>query len=61
MYNRMSEMCFKKCVTKFSEAELAPGETTCVDRCCVKYVQVQQKIMLKLNPTAPDISKDSKK
>ncbi len=48
MYNRMIEMCFQKCIARFGEAELAAGEMTCVDRCAVKYLRVQQKISVKL-------------
>jgi import inner membrane translocase subunit TIM10 len=50
MYNRMTDMCFKKCISRFGEGELAAGETTCIDRCCLKYIQVQNKVSIKLNP-----------
>ena len=50
MYNRMTDMCFKKCISRFGEGELAAGETTCIDRCCLKYIQTQQKVSIKLNP-----------
>lgn len=37
----MSKMCSKKCITKYSDAELAVGEMTCIDRCTGKYMHAQ--------------------
>lgn len=48
MYNRMMDMCFQKCIARFGEAELAAGEASCIDRCAIKYLRVQQKISIKL-------------
>jgi len=49
----MVHQCFQKCVARFAEAELASGEQTCIDRCALKYMIVQQKINTKLrNQTA---------
>lgn len=48
VYNRMVHTCFQKCVSRFAEAELASGEQTCIDRCALKYMIVQQKINTKL-------------
>lgn len=41
---RMSNQCWKKCVSRFHDPDLSIGEATCVDRCVEKYVQAQQKI-----------------
>ncbi len=41
---RMSSMCFKKCVARYVDNELAVGEMTCVDRCVGKYLATQQKV-----------------
>jgi len=44
----MTEMCFKKCIAKFTEADLSVGEMTCIDRCSWKY----HGMMMKLNEVA---------
>jgi import inner membrane translocase subunit TIM10 len=40
----MNQACFKKCIEKFHEEELAIGEMTCIDRCVIKYIQTQSKV-----------------
>ena len=40
----MVEICWKKCITKYSEPELAVGESICVDRCVVKYLEMYEKL-----------------
>jgi hypothetical protein len=29
---RMREACFSKCIARFAEADLSPGESVCIDR-----------------------------
>mmetsp|Transcript_10487 Transcript_10487/g.15984 ORF Transcript_10487/g.15984 Transcript_10487/m.15984 type:complete len:98 (+) Transcript_10487:91-384(+) len=41
MFNRMSSVCAKKCITKFSDSDLQVGEMTCIDRCTGKYMHAQ--------------------
>ena len=43
-YNKIIESCFKKCVVKYSDSDLAVGEMTCVDRCAWKYMEAQYKM-----------------
>jgi hypothetical protein len=40
----MTEQCFRKCVAKYSEADLSVGEATCVDRCVHKYMVAHGKV-----------------
>jgi import inner membrane translocase subunit TIM10 len=44
LFNRMSDMCFKKCVQKYNAKDLALPEQTCIDRCVVKYMDVQVRL-----------------
>lgn len=44
MYNRMMDQCFRKCVTHYNEADLTKGESTCVERCVFKYLDVHKKV-----------------
>jgi hypothetical protein len=44
----MSKSCFRKCVDKFKEGELATAEQACVDRCVLKYLAVQNQVSQKL-------------
>jgi len=41
--------CHSKCISpRFAEAELNKGESICIDRCVVKFTEVQKKVGEKL-------------
>lgn len=42
--DRMTKMCFKKCVANMNSPELAVGEMSCVDRCVSKYLQAHEAV-----------------
>ncbi len=44
MYNRMLKQCFEKCVENFHDNDLSLGESTCIDRCVMKYGECQVKV-----------------
>ena len=49
---RLTTQCFEKCVHSIHDGDLHVGEMACVDRCVMKYLQVQTKVgeqMAKLN------------
>lgn len=49
MYNRMTSACHRKCIpAKYREAELAKGESVCLDRCVAKYLEIHERIGKKL-------------
>lgn len=44
MFNKMSHMCFTKCVARHNEAEMTVGEMSCTDRCVSKYLQAHERV-----------------
>ena len=49
LFNKMSSMCFQKCVTKYNNADLQVGEMACTDRCVSKYMLSQEVVSGVLN------------
>ncbi|XP_002133664.1 mitochondrial import inner membrane translocase subunit Tim10B [Drosophila pseudoobscura] len=45
LYNKVTEMCFNRCVDNFNQRELGGEEDTCVDRCVTKFARFNQNIM----------------
>lgn len=44
MFTRMTDQCYRKCVTHYNDSELSKGESVCVERCVYKYLDVQRKV-----------------
>jgi len=44
----MADMCYKKCVPRLREPEFTVAEGSCVDRCVVKYMEVHQKVPIRI-------------
>lgn len=45
LYNKVTELCFNRCVDNFNERDLAEHEVTCVNRCVNKFAQFNQSMM----------------
>lgn len=41
----MTEMCFQHCADNFFKRELSTEESTCLDRCVLKFSNVNQRMM----------------
>lgn len=40
---RARSSCWKKCIHGFAENELGAAESACIERCVLKYIEVQEK------------------
>ncbi|XP_049816877.1 mitochondrial import inner membrane translocase subunit Tim10B-like [Schistocerca nitens] len=45
MYNKISEHCFRRCVTSFNDRELSADEVTCVERCAAKEILLNNRFI----------------
>ncbi|XP_034489966.1 mitochondrial import inner membrane translocase subunit Tim10B [Drosophila innubila] len=45
LYNKVTELCFNRCVDNLSQRELFDQERTCVDRCVTKFARFNQNMM----------------
>jgi mitochondrial import inner membrane translocase subunit TIM10 len=51
------DACHKKCVPpKYADGELNKGESVCIDRCVIKYLEVHQKVGQKLQGQAEAVA-----
>lgn len=57
LFQKMTDSCFRKCVTRYHDAELQTGEGVCVDRCVFKYMGAVQRIgeLLQEGQPAPPV------
>lgn len=44
-YNRVTELCFRRCASNFNYRNLTSDEQSCVDSCSGKFIVGNQKIM----------------
>ncbi|KAI8129359.1 Mitochondrial import inner membrane translocase subunit Tim10B [Lucilia cuprina] len=45
LYNKVTELCFTRCIDTFNERDLAEHENICVNRCVNKFAQFNQSMM----------------
>ncbi|GAB5371903.1 hypothetical protein AAMO2058_001619900 [Amorphochlora amoebiformis] len=48
LFDSLSKSCFKKCVSRFGQADLLVGEMTCTDRCTLKFMQTSEIVSQEL-------------
>ncbi|KAL4230727.1 Tim10/DDP zinc finger [Mactra antiquata] len=46
LYNKLTEMCFLKCVSNFNNIKLSKDEGSCVGVCVDRYVKYNQRLMM---------------
>lgn len=45
LYNKLTELCFQHCADNFYTRDLSNEESTCLDKCVLKFSNVNQRIM----------------
>ncbi|EDW56180.1 mitochondrial import inner membrane translocase subunit Tim10B isoform X1 [Drosophila sechellia] len=45
LYNKVTELCFSRCVDNLSQRDLGGNEDLCVDRCVTKFARFNQNMM----------------
>ncbi|KAH8346903.1 hypothetical protein KR059_002016 [Drosophila kikkawai] len=45
LYNKVTEMCFSRCVDNLNQRILATHEDVCLDRCVTKFARFNQYMM----------------
>ena len=56
MYNKISELCFNKCVVNLNGRSLSAEETDCADLCTVKNVNMNHRILSAFMVEQPKIT-----
>lgn len=46
LYNKLTEMCFQRCISNFNNRGLSNDEDACVNGCVDRYVKFNQRVML---------------
>ncbi|XP_031621186.1 mitochondrial import inner membrane translocase subunit Tim10B [Contarinia nasturtii] len=45
LYNKLTEMCFSHCTDNFFTRQLTTEESNCLDKCVLKFSNVNQRVM----------------
>ncbi|KAG5866004.1 hypothetical protein JTB14_020636 [Gonioctena quinquepunctata] len=45
LYNRMTEMCFSRCIDNINTRDLSNNEIACVEDCSAKFIKFNNKLM----------------
>lgn len=45
LYNRLTELCFVHCADNFFTRQLSDDESNCLDKCVLKFSNVNQRVM----------------
>ncbi|KAK1119457.1 hypothetical protein K0M31_013286 [Melipona bicolor] len=59
LFNQMSEMCFKTCVSTFMSRDVSTEELQCVENCSGKHIHANHKIMEVFMEVQPVIARRS--
>uniref|UniRef100_A0A0K8R4S1 Mitochondrial import inner membrane translocase subunit n=1 Tax=Ixodes ricinus TaxID=34613 RepID=A0A0K8R4S1_IXORI len=57
IYNRMTEVCFKECVNNLNYRELTSQESSCVEHCVGKSINVNHRMMAIYMEVQPEMMK----
>jgi len=61
LFNKLSERCFHRCVYDLGQLNLAADEIACVDRCIIKNVNANHKLMSLYMDINPDFQEKKMK
>ncbi|CAH1377866.1 unnamed protein product [Tenebrio molitor] len=55
LYNQMTERCFYKCTEHMNSRELSPTEVDCTEKCAMKFIKYNNKLMMNFVRSQSDI------